>query len=408
MAKVTYTKNAPEYFWDLLSEWRAFTLSVSNDKKTITFTFPDAEAGGTRKLVLTGSALAISGQEITGGTITGLKALNEKGQDIYTVTGLSIKGYDFRTDDLYQMKGAILSGNDTITGTAKGDDIETGAGNDTVTAGAGDDYIKDFLGADTYNGGAGWDQVDYFAGLYQQRWLPSTGISADMKTGVVVDPYGFKDKLIGIETVRGTNHADKYVGGNGDDEFVGYAGNDVIDGGAGDFDSVGYYGDADRGGRGKITVDLSKGYAIDGFGDRDTLKNIEEVDGGRFNDTIIGDKKNNNLRGNEGNDTIRGGGGAEDRLTGGEGNDILVGTRGTKDQFIFRERNDHQLGTDTVKVFTDGEDKIRFRDFDEIDSLSDLTIVQDGDDVTITFSHGKIIVEDILKAKFTAADFLFE
>lgn len=408
MATVTYTKNAPEYFWDLLSEWHDYKLAVSGDKKTITFTFADVDTGGTKKLVLTGSSLAISGDQITGGTITGLKAFNEKSQEIYTVSNLSIKGYNFRADNLYEMKGLILSGNDTITGSAKSDDIETGAGNDVVKAGAGDDYIKDFLGADTYNGGADWDEVDYSQGVRQHGWLPSKGISVNMATGKVIDAFGFTDKLIGIESVRGTQHVDTFVGSSGDNEFAGLAGADKIDGGAGDFDAVYYSGDAQDGGKGKVTVDLSKGYAIDGFGDRDTLKNIEEVTGGRGNDTIIGNTKNNNLRGSDGNDIIKGGGGAQDRLEGQIGNDTLYGTKGTKDLFVFRDRSDRNLGTDTVKTFTDGEDKIHFRNFSKIDSISDLKITQSGDDVLITFSHGKIIVDNITVSKFTASDFLFE
>ncbi|MGQ3293401.1 MAG: hypothetical protein ACT6U0_14445, partial [Shinella sp.] len=184
--------------------------------------------------------------------------------------------------------------------------------------------------------------------------------------------------------------------------------NDIIDGGGGDFDGVMYQRDYDQGGKGKVLVDLVKGYAIDGFGDRDTLKNIEEVTGGRFNDTIIGNTKNNYLRGSDGNDVIRGGGGAQDRLEGQVGNDTLYGTKGTKDFFVFRDRSDRNLGTDTVNTFTDGEDKIHFRNFSKIDSLSDLKITQSGDDVLITFSHGKIIVDHITVSKFTAADFLFE
>ena len=188
-------------------------------------------------------------------------------------------------------------------------------------------------------------------------------------------------------------------------------GADVVITYAGNHDGAMYNSDYDRGGRGKITADLSKGYAIDGFGDKDILKNIEEVQGGKANDTLIGDSKSRNfLRGGDGNDTLRGNGGAEDRLEGQVGTDTVIGTKGTKDFFVFRDRGGQKLGTDTVKAFTDGEDKIQFRNFSKIDSISDLTITQstDGADAIITFSHGKIIVEDIKIAKLTASDFLFE
>lgn len=411
MATVTYTKNAPEYFWDLFSEGHSYSLAVSSDKKTVTLTFSGVEVGWTKKLVLTGSSLTISGDKITGGTITGLKALNDKGLDIYTATGLSIRGYNFRTDNLYEMKGLVLSGDDKVTGTAKGDDIETGAGKDTVNTGLGDDYIKDFMGADIYDGGAGWDELDFSEGVKNAAWVPSKGISANMVTGKIIDPWGFTDTVKNIESISGTNYVDKFVGSSGDNEFTGLAGNDTIDGGAGNYDGAIYNRDYDRGGRGKITADLSKGYAIDGFGDRDILKNIEELQGGKANDTLIGDSKSRNvLRGGDGNDTLRGNGGAEDRLEGQVGTDTLIGTKGTKDFFVFRDRGGQNLGTDTVKAFTDGEDKIHFRNFSKIDSISDLKITQstDGTDAIITFSHGKIIIEDIKIAKLTASDFLFE
>jgi len=55
MATVTYTKNAPEYFWNPLSQGYNFTLAVSGDKKTITVTFSGTDTGWTKKLVLTGT-----------------------------------------------------------------------------------------------------------------------------------------------------------------------------------------------------------------------------------------------------------------------------------------------------------------------------------------------------------------
>ncbi|WP_438749152.1 calcium-binding protein [Pararhizobium sp. O133] len=407
MATVTYTKYSTEYFWDLFSEWHDFTLAASKDGKSITFTFAGIEAGGTKKLVLSGTSLKIDNGAITGGTITGIDAFNSSGKAIYQVDGLSIRGYLFRADNLYEAKGLVLSGNDTITGSAKANDIDTGAGNDKVKAGAGDDYIKDFMGSDTYDGGAGWDEVDFSQGFYS-GWFPNKGIKVNMQTGIVTDAWGGKDTLISIESVRGTNYVDTFLGSSRDDDFQGLAGADIIDGGAGNFDTVSYWGDAGRGGKGKVTVDLSKGYAIDGFGDRDTIKNIEEVSGGQFNDTIIGNSKNNYLRGGAGNDVIKGNGGASDRLEGQLGNDTLYGTKGTDDLFIFRDRGGKNIGTDTVRTFTDGEDKIFFRNYGDIDSKADLKITQSGDDVLIDFGHGKLIIEDLKVAKLTTSDFMFE
>jgi serralysin len=216
MGTIIYTSSSPEYFWDLFSESYDFGIVASKDGKSVTLTFYGHQAGGTSKLVLSGTSLTIKDGLITGGTITGIDAFNDAGKVIYDVSGLSIKGYLFRTDRLYDSKGLVLSGNDTITGSSKSNDIETGAGNDTVKAGAGDDFIKDFLGADTYDGGSGWDQVDFSDG-FQHGWTPGKGINVNMVTGVVTDAWGYKDKLISIEGVRGTNYVDKFLGSNRDE-----------------------------------------------------------------------------------------------------------------------------------------------------------------------------------------------
>jgi hypothetical protein len=160
----------------------------------------------------------------------------------------------------------------------------------------------------------------------------------------------------GGEVFRGTDGADTAFGGAGGDVLFGEGGNDVlhgggggdvIDGGPGDDRAFGEDGDDvliggsgegdDRldGGPGGDTViyasardgllvDLAAGVTRGGPAiGRDALDGIENVVGGRGDDTIVGSDAANRLVGGAGDDVIVGGGGS-DRLAGGAGFDTAV------------------------------------------------------------------------------------
>ncbi|NKN39648.1 calcium-binding protein [Agrobacterium sp. a22-2] len=408
MARLTYTANAPEYFYDFIPEnYTSYRMTVNAAKTKITVTYNGVESGFTKKLEFTGTDLKIVDNEIVGGTITALTAFNASNQTLLTVTGLSIKGYLLQ--DSWDNKGLILQGNDIVTGTSKADDLASGAGNDTVNAGAGDDYMQDHLGTDTYNGGAGSDMVDFSQGYYD-TWFPSKAITVDLNARTATDAWGYSNTLNSIEEVRGTMFADKFYGSNSadGDSFEGLAGNDYFDGrGGSGGDRLDYRREDRYGGSSGITINLASGKATDTFGDTDTFKNIENVAGSAFADSITGNGSANILRGSYGNDIIKGAGGG-DRLEGEAGNDTLYGTNGSSDVFVFRDRYGDNLGTDRIETFKDGEDRIEFRDIDGIDSRSDLDFTQSGANVIIDFGLGKIIVENMTIAKLTSADFLFE
>jgi Ca2+-binding RTX toxin-like protein len=113
-----------------------------------------------------------------------------------------------------------------------------------------------------------------------------------------------------------------------------------------------------------ITVNLMMGFAVGmdiGF---DLLFGMENVLGGRGDDTLIGDDSANNLNGNNGNDMVFGGGGDDtliglwgnDTLTGGAGNDTLIGSMDDDsmngglglDVFLFELS---EFGHDTITMF---------------------------------------------------------
>ena len=89
---------------------------------------------------------------------------------------------------------------------------------------------------------------------------------------------------------------------------MGGLGSDSIDGGTG-IDEVDYSTDAAAGGEAGVTVDLSAGTATDGFGDSDTLSNIENVTATAEADHLTGSDDANIILGQAGDDVIAGRGG---------------------------------------------------------------------------------------------------
>ncbi|MCC2654498.1 MAG: hypothetical protein K0Q60_4664, partial [Microvirga sp.] len=93
-----------------------------------------------------------------------------------------------------------------------------------------------------------------------------------------------------------------------------------------------------------------------GYG-RDTLLDIDNLEGGSGADTFIGNGENNRLVGNAGNDTLTGGGG-NDTLDGGSGQDMAVFSGASGEYTITRvdqttvtiaDKNQNRDGTDTLK-----------------------------------------------------------
>jgi len=211
---------------------------------------------------------------------------------------------------------------------------------DTLIGNAADNYFSGREGADSYDGGVGgFDQVtfdDEASELGNEH-----GAEVNLALGTGTDTYGNTETFTSIEVLRGSQWADSFTGDANANTFRGLAGDDHIDGGDG-WDQVRYDRDANKGGTSGVTVNLVLGTATDGFGDHDTLSNIESVRGTQVADTLIGDNGDNELLGLDGNDLLIGGGGSDwmrgaegnDRIDGGSGDDNLGGGSGA-DTFIL-------------------------------------------------------------------------
>ena len=302
-------------------------------------------------------------------------------------------------------EGDIYDSIENLSGTEFGDDL-TGDGNvnalnggggaDSLSGLGGDDLLIGGAGADTLDGGGGSDTVSYNDGRNSGVTVRLIGdensdgdtytsienvvgtnqaddIRGDSKANVLtgldgedrLQGNGGNDILLGndgADLLFGNDGDDFLIGGDGDDSLRGGDGNDVLIGGEGDDDLRGgegfdtaSYAQEDAG----VTVDLATGQ---GPG-LETLRDIENVIGSGFADTLTGDA---------GANLIIGGAGA-DALDGGEGVDTVAFNDGRNEGVTV----DLSAGTSS-----DGDTLSGFENV--IGTASDDTITGDaGDNVLI-------------------------
>lgn len=278
-----------------------------------------------------------------------------------------------------------LLGIEHILSGAGADRLAGSGGANHMRAGAGQDRLEGRGGADWLEGGAGNDRISGGAGFDMALYRGAQAVRVDLaETGWQQTGQG-RDRLLGIEGLAGGQAGDRLAGdgaGNrllgargadvlsgrggddtlmgeaGRDRLLGGAGNDLLNGGAGR-DSAVFTG------RGAVVVDLGRSGPQQTGAGRDTLRGIEDVEGGAGADRITGDGGANLLAGGAGNDRLRGAGGADqllggagndrleggagaDRLRGGAGADLLSGGGGA-DRFIFDAGRDRVLDYDAAE-----------------------------------------------------------
>ncbi|WP_149141349.1 Hint domain-containing protein [Gemmobacter caeruleus] len=249
------------------------------------------------------------------------------------------------------------SGNDTLNAGNGSDSLFGGAGNDLLSGNGGADTLFGGAGADTLYGGSGTDTADYSDS--------NAAVDVDLATGDGHGGHAEGDVLSSIERLVGSDFNDTLTGNSSSNQLTGGAGDDRLDGGAGSDSLYGGEGadtliggtgsDTLEGGAGVDTADysastsgvnvslgsgtwlgldllgndlgfltssLGTGYGGDANGDR--LRDIENLLGSAYADTLTGNEANNRLEGGAGSDYLSGGEG-NDTLIGGEGADTLIG-----------------------------------------------------------------------------------
>lgn len=172
----------------------------------------------------------------------------------------------------------------------------------------------------------------------------------------------------GDDLLSGGAGNDRLYGGNGNDTLTGGDGADQFDGGSGTRDRVSY-ADATAG----LRADLLDAATNTGAPQGDRYFGIEDLEGSRHADILLGSSDGNHLFGGQGNDLLQGRNGSDmlfggagndtlagdemaDTLNGGSGADRLTGGAGA-DVFLF----DAALvagGADTITDFTTGLDRV--------------------------------------------------
>lgn len=228
----------------------------------------------------------------------------------------------------------LVKGFENITGGSGGDTLTGNAGANVLLGGDGNDSLMGGGGNDTLAGGSGVDTVDYsYAGNGVTAALSSTIAVAINVTGGDSDTVSQIENVTGTafdDTLTGSDIANTLIGGLGNDTLTGGLGDDRLDGGGGAGDVVDYSAAA-----GAVVLDLSAAPDADGYviatiggGETDLVKNIENITGSAFADTLDGSTAAQTLGGNAGNDDIHAGDG-NDIVYGGVGSDTLDGGNGT-------------------------------------------------------------------------------
>jgi Ca2+-binding RTX toxin-like protein len=168
-------------------------------------------------------------------------------------------------------------------------------------------------------------------------------VEVNLATGQAEDGFYGRDTIRNVENLQGGADPDMFTGnslanvltgGGGDDTLNGGPGNDTLDGGP-DVDTAVYERvkvsppDVERALL-PVEVNLATGSAEDGFYGRDTIRNVENLQGGADPDMFTGNSLANVLTGGGGDDTLNGGDG-DDTLDGGPGSDTLDGGDGDGD-----------------------------------------------------------------------------
>ena len=322
------------------------------------------------------------------------------GNDQTTLTGVTVS--------VSQNGG---EGNDHLRGNpgygslfgANGDDrLDSGSvanmGN-ALYGNAGDDVLtaSPIVGSNSQmEGGAGGDTFVPAAGGSDVRYDSAVGPLTEILDGVANDgEAGEGDNIMpGIAAVYGGHHGNTMVGDAGDNDLIGGDGTDSVSGGAGDDFLSGSKGDdaidggpgadfIEEGGEG--TDDVRGGDGIDGLrtwssdsdfvapfrltlddvandggpgGEDNVHSDVENVETGPGNDTLVGSAKANSFFGYTGSDTLDGGGGA-DSLAGDDGDDTLLARDGVQDRIDCGTGVDIAI-VDALDIILDGCETVQY------------------------------------------------
>ena len=358
-----------------------------------------------------------SAGDALGDVLTGIERVLGSAHDD-TLTG---SGGDDR------LQGA--EGDDTLAGGDGLDALYGGTGADTLLGEAGNDILEGGAGADTLDGGAGSNTASYRHS--------AAAVTIDLATGAASGGDAAGDTYAGIANLRGSAHDDVLSGDAGINILYGQAGDDLLNGHGGK--------DLLIGGDGIDTVtfaDATAGVHVRVGADPTyrtcEIREVENLIGSAFDDTLGGTGYANRMEGGDGADWLVAAGG-DDTLLGGSGNDrldaeygadVLTGGAGA-DKFIYRVFSDSTVdaaGRDRIEDFSSAEgDSINLHDIGADGSWNgkftftaggaftglagELIVVADGGVTTVYGDRdgdrvAELAIDVVTATALTAADFV--
>ncbi len=257
----------------------------------------------------------------------------------------------------------------------------------------GSDGVNDVFdataNAENFDGKSGIDTVSYANA--------TAGVVASLTSPKKNAGFAAGDGYASIENLVGSDHNDTLTGNAENNILEGGKGADKLDGGKGV--NTASYANAES----RVTADLMNAKTINaGEAEGDSYKNIQNLLGSAFDDTLGGDKKDNALDGGGGDDVLIGNGGS-DTLTGGLG----------ADAFIFVNVKDGGKTGDVITDFVSGEDligisKSGFKLLAGLDLngfVSDEYFVSNASGVSATASgHGQFVFDESASKLWWDAD----
>ena len=345
-------------------------------------------------------------------------------------------------------------GHDRLEGRAGADVLRGGPGNDIAFYVYSDGPVEVRLHDGTARGADA--EGDTFPGRKTVEYVNAAGETMKVDVPDIEDLAGspYDDILVGahgVNRIGGDQGDDEIDGREGDDWLNGGPGADILRGGEGNDTATYLFGAVflsegvvvrlhDRTARGgEAEGDVFAGTDVVEYTDSDgnihtaEVPDIENLLGSTFDDVLAGDLRDNRLDGDAGDDVLYGGpGGGDDellggpgadRLYGGIGNDVLEGGAGNDrlwggpdhdtlsggegdDAFIFVPGG----GSDTILDFANGANTIDLTAFTDIQSIADLTLMQQENHLLIDLSEhgsGTITLMDFNEADIMAAHFVF-
>jgi Ca2+-binding RTX toxin-like protein len=202
-----------------------------------------------------------------------------------------------------------LGGSDTLIGGAGNDTLDGGTGTDSMTGGGGDDtYTVDLVGdsvVEVSGGGTDTVLIDSTATMTTYTLaneVENLTLAGSVATGIGNASNNTITGLAGLASnLSGLAGDDTLIGGTGNDTLNGGVGKDRLDGGAGN--NTATYKDSTT----AVTVNLLTGMGVGGEAEGDVLRNIQNLIGSGWADTLTGNDLDNNIAGGAGADEINGG-----------------------------------------------------------------------------------------------------